>query len=127
MFKITFPGNKKVDAEFKGFTIHTDQRAKMGEMALLHLLSKLSWHPSGLVQVFMYSAFARAEDWILKELKLFKDRFTIRLRVKSVKSSSKSRFRQLSLKDTIRLWLILPIYALSKKWSRIHPNSRHIQ
>ena len=23
--KITFPGNKKVDAQYKGFTIHTDQ------------------------------------------------------------------------------------------------------
>ncbi len=23
--KITFPGNKRVDAEYKGFTIHTDQ------------------------------------------------------------------------------------------------------
>lgn len=30
MFKITFPGNKKVDAEFNGFTIHTDQGVQSG-------------------------------------------------------------------------------------------------
>lgn len=27
---VTFPGNKKVDAEYKGFTIHTDQPAHAG-------------------------------------------------------------------------------------------------
>jgi putative redox protein len=30
MFKITFPGNKKVDAEFNGFIVHTDQRVQDG-------------------------------------------------------------------------------------------------
>lgn len=30
MFKITFPGGRKVDAEFNGFTIHTDQRIADG-------------------------------------------------------------------------------------------------
>ena len=30
MFKITFPGNKKVDAEFNGFTIKTDQPVNQG-------------------------------------------------------------------------------------------------
>ncbi len=30
MFKITFPGNKKVDAEFNGFTVHTDQGKQSG-------------------------------------------------------------------------------------------------
>jgi ribosomal protein S12 methylthiotransferase accessory factor len=30
MFKITFPGNKKVDASFNGFTVHTDQPIQGG-------------------------------------------------------------------------------------------------
>jgi len=30
--KVTFPGGKRVDAEFNGFTIHTDQPAKCGGM-----------------------------------------------------------------------------------------------
>lgn len=30
MFKITFPGGRKVDAEFNGFTVHTDQRVSDG-------------------------------------------------------------------------------------------------
>jgi len=28
--RVTFPGGKRVDAEYKGFTIHTDQSAKNG-------------------------------------------------------------------------------------------------
>ncbi len=30
MMKITFPGNKKVDANFNGFTVHTDQARQGG-------------------------------------------------------------------------------------------------
>ena len=30
--KVTFPGGKRVDADFNGFTIHTDQPAKYGGM-----------------------------------------------------------------------------------------------
>jgi len=30
--KVTFPGGKRVDAEFNGFTIRTDQNAKYGGM-----------------------------------------------------------------------------------------------
>ena len=64
--KVSFPGGLRVDAEYKGFVIKTDQPVYAGGDGSTPAPFDLFYPPLLPVLVFMFFFSARSEEYLLK-------------------------------------------------------------